>query len=146
MLSRVAHTKWMVATAIASRGDPFEIAGVSHVDQFDVPEHPKITSIGSGRTGQGANCGRRLHTLERPGVAALHARTFHGPENSTAEAENFSTIHGTLRVANQTQPADENRWRKKPSRLCIRTTQVRAQWWDQRSRLNTMLAKIARIV
>ena len=87
----------MVATDIASRG--LDIAGVSHVINYDVPEHPEDYVHRIGRTGRAQNVGDAF-TLERPRVARVASdRTFHRPENSTTEAGEFLLlIHGTLRV------------------------------------------------
>ena len=95
----------MVATDIASRG--LDIAGVSHVINYDVPEHPEDYVHRIGRTGRAQNVGDAFTLHERPGAARVASdRTFHRPENSATEAGKLSptcTPHSLSR--NQPQQA-----------------------------------------
>ena len=79
----------MVATDIAARG--LDIAGVSHVINYDVPEHPEDYVHRIGRTGRAQNVGRRVHSDEwRRSVIIAGDRTFHRPKNPAPEAGKFS--------------------------------------------------------
>ena len=69
----------MVATDIASRG--IDIAGVSHVINYDVPQHPEDYVHRIGRTGRAQNVGRRLHDYDRRGRRGGNEdRVFHRAE------------------------------------------------------------------
>src|SRR5436190_850150 len=62
----------MVATDIASRG--LDIAGVSHVINYDVPEHPEDYVHRIGRTGRAQNVGdafTRVNGEELPALQAI---------------------------------------------------------------------------
>src|SRR6187401_1179898 len=61
----------MVATDIASRG--LDIAGVSHVINYDVPEHPEDYVHRIGRTGRAQNVGDAFTLMNGEEVGALQA-------------------------------------------------------------------------
>ena len=61
----------MVATHIASRG--LDIAGVSHVINYDVPEHPEDYVHRIGRTGRAQNVGDAFTLLSGQELPALQA-------------------------------------------------------------------------
>ncbi len=63
----------MVATDIASRG--IDIAGVSHVINYDVPQHPEDYVHRIGRTGRAQHDGRRLHHHDRRGSRGRRPRS-----------------------------------------------------------------------
>jgi ATP-dependent RNA helicase RhlE len=66
-----------------------DIADVSHVINYDVPQHPEDYIHRIGRTGR-AEHRRRLHHHGGRGCAArLRHRTFHQPENPAREAGEF---------------------------------------------------------
>ena len=73
----------LVATDIAARG--LDIADVSHVVNYDVPQHPEDYIHRIGRTGRAEAQRRRLHHHDRRGRAArLRHRTLHQPDRSRA--------------------------------------------------------------
>src|SRR5256714_15089164 len=61
----------MVATDIASRG--LDIAGVSHVINYDVPEHPEDYVHRIGRTGRAQNVGDAFTLMSGHELSALKA-------------------------------------------------------------------------
>jgi ATP-dependent RNA helicase RhlE len=78
----------MVATDIASRG--LDIAGVSHVINYDVPEHPEDYVHRIGRTGRAQNVGDAYTLMsgeELPAVQAIEH--FIGQEIPRLKLENF---------------------------------------------------------
>ena len=78
----------LVATDIAARG--LDIADVSHVINYDVPQHPEDYIHRIGRTGRAETHRRRLHHHGGRGCAArFFHRTFHQPENPAREAGKF---------------------------------------------------------
>ncbi|MFZ1219119.1 MAG: DEAD/DEAH box helicase, partial [Chthoniobacterales bacterium] len=60
----------MVATDIAARG--IDIAGVSHVINYDVPEHPEDYVHRIGRTGRAQNVGDAFTLMNGEELASLH--------------------------------------------------------------------------
>ena len=80
----------MVATDIASRG--LDIAGVSHVINYDVPEHPEDYVHRIGRTGRAQNVGDAFTLLSGQELPALQAiEHFIGQKIPRLKLENFHT-------------------------------------------------------
>ncbi|HJY53194.1 MAG TPA: DEAD/DEAH box helicase, partial [Candidatus Udaeobacter sp.] len=85
----------MVATDIASRG--LDIAGVSHVINYDVPEHPEDYVHRIGRTGRAQNVGDAFTLMsgeELPAVQAIEH--FIGQKIPRLKLENFSYLFTAL--------------------------------------------------
>ena len=75
----------LVATDIAARG--LDIADVSHVINYDVPQHPEDYIHRIGRTGRMEASGRRLYVDGGRGYPARERhRALHQPENPAGEA------------------------------------------------------------
>jgi ATP-dependent RNA helicase RhlE len=82
----------MVATDIASRG--IDVAGVSHVINYDVPQHPEDYVHRIGRTGRAQAVGDAFTLMtaeEGPDVAAIER--FIGQEIPRIKLENFSYVY-----------------------------------------------------
>src|SRR5437763_2776901 len=78
----------MVATDIASRG--LDIAGVSHVINYDVPEHPEDYVHRIGRTGRAQNVGDAFTLMNGEELPALEAiERFIGQKIPRLKLENF---------------------------------------------------------
>ena len=78
----------MVATDIASRG--LDIAGVSHVINYDVPEHPEDYVHRIGRTGRAQNVGDAFTLMNGEEVPALQAiEHFIGQKIPRLKLENY---------------------------------------------------------
>ncbi|MEP7013976.1 MAG: DEAD/DEAH box helicase [Verrucomicrobiota bacterium] len=85
----------MVATDIAARG--LDIAGVSHVINYDVPEHPEDYVHRIGRTGRAQNVGDAFTLMNGQEVAALQAiERFIGRKIPRLKLENFSYLYTVL--------------------------------------------------
>jgi ATP-dependent RNA helicase RhlE len=85
----------MVATDIASRG--LDIAGVSHVINYDVPEHPEDYVHRIGRTGRAQNVGDAFTLMNGEEVAALQAiEHFIGQKIPRLKLENFAYLYTVL--------------------------------------------------
>jgi ATP-dependent RNA helicase RhlE len=85
----------MVATDIASRG--LDIAGVSHVINYDVPEHPEDYVHRIGRTGRAQNVGDAFTLLGGQEVSALQAiEHFIGQKIPRLKLENFPYLYTAL--------------------------------------------------
>ena len=85
----------MVATDIASRG--LDIAGVSHVINYDVPEHPEDYVHRIGRTGRAQNVGDAFTLMSGHEVAALQAiEHFIGRKIPRLKLENFPYLYTVL--------------------------------------------------
>ena len=85
----------MVATDIASRG--LDIAGVSHVINYDVPEHPEDYVHRIGRTGRAQNVGDAFTLVSGHEVQALQAiEHFIGRKISRLKLENFPYLYTAL--------------------------------------------------
>jgi len=85
----------MVATDIASRG--LDIAGVSHVINYDVPEHPEDYVHRIGRTGRAQNVGDAFTLMSGHEVSALNAiEHFIGQKIPRLKLENFSYLYTAL--------------------------------------------------
>ena len=85
----------MVATDIASRG--LDIAGVSHVINYDVPEHPEDYVHRIGRTGRAQNVGDAFTLVsgeELPAVQAIEH--FIGQKIPRLKLENFPYLFTAL--------------------------------------------------
>jgi ATP-dependent RNA helicase RhlE len=85
----------MVATDIASRG--LDIAGVSHVVNYDVPEHPEDYVHRIGRTGRAQNVGDAYTLMsgeELPAVQAIEH--FIGQKIPRLKLENFPYLFTAL--------------------------------------------------
>ena len=116
----------MVATDIAARG--LDIAGVSHVINYDVPEHPEDYVHRIGRTGRAQNVGDAFTLMNGEEVAALAGdRTFHRPEDSAPEAGEFPlSLHRAVRTRIGHGRTPRHRRRTQASRLFLRPqTQVK---------------------
>src|ERR1700749_3627429 len=82
----------MVATDIAARG--IDVAGVTHVINYDVPEHPDDYVHRIGRTGRAQAVGDAFTLMtaeEAPDVAAIER--FIGQEIPRMKLENFSYVY-----------------------------------------------------
>ena len=85
----------MVATDIASRG--LDIAGVSHVINYDVPEHPEDYVHRIGRTGRAQNVGDAFTLMSGQELPALQAiERFIGQKIPRLKLENFPYIYTAL--------------------------------------------------
>jgi ATP-dependent RNA helicase RhlE len=85
----------MVATDIASRG--LDIAGVSHVINYDVPEHPEDYVHRIGRTGRAQNVGDAFTLMSGHEVSALQAiEHFIGQKIPRLKLENFPYLYTAL--------------------------------------------------
>jgi ATP-dependent RNA helicase RhlE len=85
----------MVATDIAARG--LDIAGVSHVINYDVPEHPEDYVHRIGRTGRAQNVGDAFTLMNGQEVASLHAiEHFIGQKIPRLKLENFPYLYTVL--------------------------------------------------
>jgi ATP-dependent RNA helicase RhlE len=85
----------MVATDIASRG--LDIAGVSHVINYDVPEHPEDYVHRIGRTGRAQNVGDAFTLLSGAEATALQAiEHFIGQKIPRLKLENFPYLYTAL--------------------------------------------------
>src|SRR6201981_2949905 len=85
----------MVATDIASRG--LDIAGVSHVINYDVPEHPEDYVHRIGRTGRAQNGGDAFTLVSGHEVQALQAiEHFIGRKIARLKLENFAYLYTAL--------------------------------------------------
>jgi ATP-dependent RNA helicase RhlE len=85
----------MVATDIASRG--LDIAGVSHVINYDVPEHPEDYVHRIGRTGRAQNVGDAFTLMNGEELSALQAiEHFIGQKIPRLKLENFSYLYTAL--------------------------------------------------
>ncbi len=82
----------MVATDIASRG--IDVAGISHVINYDVPQHPEDYVHRIGRTGRAQSDGDAFTLMtaeEGPDVAAIER--FIGQEIPRVKIENFTYVY-----------------------------------------------------
>jgi ATP-dependent RNA helicase RhlE len=85
----------MVATDIASRG--LDIAGVSHVINYDVPEHPEDYVHRIGRTGRAQKVGDAFTLMSGHEVSALQAiEHFIGQKIPRLKLENFPYLYTAL--------------------------------------------------
>jgi ATP-dependent RNA helicase RhlE len=85
----------MVATDIAARG--LDIAGVSHVINYDVPEHPEDYVHRIGRTGRAQNVGDAFTLMNGEEVSALHAiEHFIGRKIPRLKLDNFPYLYTVL--------------------------------------------------
>ena len=85
----------MVATDIASRG--LDIAGVSHVINYDVPEHPEDYVHRIGRTGRAQNVGDAFTLMCGEEVSALQAiEHFIGQKITRLKLEKFPYLYTAL--------------------------------------------------
>ena len=85
----------MVATDIAARG--IDIAGVSHVINYDVPEHPEDYVHRIGRTGRAQNVGDAFTLMNGEELASLHAiERFMGQKIPRLKLEGFSYLYTAL--------------------------------------------------
>src|ERR1043166_485570 len=79
----------MVATDIAARG--IDVEGVTHVINYDVPEHPEDYVHRIGRTGRAQNVGDAFTLMSGHEVAALQAiEHFIGQKIPRLKLENFA--------------------------------------------------------
>ncbi|HEY1583883.1 MAG TPA: DEAD/DEAH box helicase [Chthoniobacterales bacterium] len=85
----------MVATDIAARG--LDIAGVSHVINYDVPEHPEDYVHRIGRTGRAQKVGDAFTLMNGEELPALQAiERFIGQKIPRLKIENFPYIYTVL--------------------------------------------------
>ena len=85
----------MVATDIASRG--LDIAGVSHVINYDVPEHPEDYVHRIGRTGRAQNVGDAFTLMNGQELPALQAiEHFIGQKIPRLKLQNFPYLYTAL--------------------------------------------------
>src|SRR5437870_3408161 len=85
----------MVATDIASRG--LDIAGVSHVINYDVPEHPEDYVHRIGRTGRAQNVGDAFTLMSGHELSALQAiQHFIAQKIPRLKLENFPYLYTAL--------------------------------------------------
>jgi ATP-dependent RNA helicase RhlE len=85
----------MVATDIASRG--IDIAGVSHVINYDVPEHSEDYVHRIGRTGRAQNVGDAFTLVTGEELAAFQAiERFIGQKIPRLKLENFPYLYTAL--------------------------------------------------
>src|SRR3982075_1742509 len=85
----------LVATDIAARG--LDIAGISHVINYDVPQHPEDYVHRIGRTGRAQNVGDAFTLMNGEEVAALQAiERFIGRKIPRLKLENFPYLYTVL--------------------------------------------------
>ncbi len=85
----------MVATDIAARG--LDIAGVSHVINYDVPEHPEDYVHRIGRTGRAQNVGDAFTLMNGEEVGALQAiEHFIGQKIPRLKLDRFPYLYTAL--------------------------------------------------
>ena len=85
----------MVATDIAARG--IDIAGVSHVINYDVPEHPEDYVHRIGRTGRAQNVGDAFTLMNGEELPALQAiERFIGQKIPRLKLDHFPYIYTVL--------------------------------------------------
>jgi ATP-dependent RNA helicase RhlE len=85
----------MVATDIAARG--IDVAGVSHVINYDVPEHPEDYVHRIGRTGRAQNVGDAFTLMNGEELPALQAiERFIGQKIPRLKLENFPYLYTVL--------------------------------------------------
>ena len=85
----------MVATDIAARG--LDIAGVSHVINYDVPEHPEDYVHRIGRTGRAQNVGDAFTLMNGEELPALQSiEHFIGQKIPRLKLENFPYLYTVL--------------------------------------------------
>jgi ATP-dependent RNA helicase RhlE len=85
----------MVATDIAARG--LDIAGVSHVINYDVPEHPEDYVHRIGRTGRAQNVGDAFTLTNGEELPALQAiERFIGQKIPRLKLDNFPYLYTAL--------------------------------------------------
>jgi ATP-dependent RNA helicase RhlE len=94
----------MVATDIAARG--LDIADVSHVINYDVPEHPEDYVHRIGRTGRAQKVGDAFTLMNGEELAALQAiERFIGQKIPRLKLEHFSYLYTVLFEPEAAQPA-----------------------------------------
>ena len=105
--------------AIASRG--LDIAGVSHVINYDVPEHPEDYVHRIGRTGRAQNVGDAFTLLSGQELPALQAiERFIGQKIPRLKLENFPYIYTALfESESATGGHESNRRRQNSSRIFL---------------------------
>jgi ATP-dependent RNA helicase RhlE len=85
----------MVATDIAARG--IDIAGVSHVINYDVPEHPEDYVHRIGRTGRAQNVGDAFTLMNGEELASLHSiERFMGQKIPRLKLDGFPYLYTAL--------------------------------------------------
>lgn len=85
----------MVATDIAARG--IDIAGVSHVINYDVPEHPEDYVHRIGRTGRAQNVGDAFTLMNGEELASLQSiERFMGQKIPRLKLERFPYLYTAL--------------------------------------------------
>src|SRR5260370_38097403 len=85
----------MVATDIAARG--LDIAGVSHVINYDVPEHSEDYVHRIGRTGRAQNVGDAFTLMSGQELPALQAiERFIGQKIPRLKLENFTYLYTAM--------------------------------------------------
>ncbi|MDQ2919301.1 MAG: DEAD/DEAH box helicase, partial [Verrucomicrobiota bacterium] len=85
----------MVATDIAARG--IDVAGVSHVINYDVPEHPEDYVHRIGRTGRAQKVGDAFTLMNGEEVGSLQAiERFIGAKIPRLKLENFAYKYTAL--------------------------------------------------
>ena len=85
----------MVATDIAARG--IDIAGVSHVINYDVPEHPEDYVHRIGRTGRAQHVGDAFTLMNGEELASLHSiERFMGQKIPRLKLEGFPYLYTAL--------------------------------------------------
>ncbi|MBA2585744.1 MAG: DEAD/DEAH box helicase [Chthoniobacterales bacterium] len=85
----------MVATDIAARG--IDVAGVSHVINYDVPEHPEDYVHRIGRTGRAQKVGDAFTLMNGEELSALQAiERFIGQKIPRLKLESFSYLYTAL--------------------------------------------------
>jgi ATP-dependent RNA helicase RhlE len=93
----------MVATDIAARG--LDIAGVSHVINYDVPEHPEDYVHRIGRTGRAQKVGDAFTLTNGEELPALQAiERFIGQKIPRLKLENFPYLYTALFEPESSQP------------------------------------------
>ncbi len=85
----------MVATDIASRG--LDISGVSHVINFDIPQHPEDYVHRIGRTGRAQTTGAAFTLVVGEDVPAMHAiERFIGQSVERRQLEGYDYLYTAL--------------------------------------------------
>ncbi len=85
----------MVATDIAARG--IDVAGVSHVINYDVPEHPEDYVHRIGRTGRAQNVGDAFTLMNGEELSALQSiERFIGQRIARLKIDGFPYLYTAL--------------------------------------------------
>ena len=107
----------LVATDVAARG--LDIAGVSHIVNYDIPNSPDIYVHRIGRTGRAGESGRAITLITSKQRGDLQAIERHAKTEIPVWSTNGSTPSedgGESATARESRPTRERRRRERPDR------------------------------